>query len=443
MIIFTKEYIAEMLQFLVFIPAGILCFLPVLDRLKIPVRRLVIFCAVFFAAAALICPWLKIILDQGTEPLFMALVILAFILYVSVLDCPFEISTSIFLLTMLLMTFPSNLSIAIDAKIHPYEDIDDVCLLAPSAQLIISLIFLAVFSPLFYHQLRRLTEMDQIRKPWIMISTLILMFLVINIYIQPQKYETLHVNRMFHVYVISQFFFLGVMLLLYGIFYLIMKEIQNAAAVRIRLRYLEMQESQYALQQHYIEETSRIRHDFRQQIHTLAGMAEKKDYEELTAYLKTLSELQPQGITKWCENVPVNALLNHYASQMEEDGIRLNWSIRLPDDLSMTDVELCSLLGNILENADHGCLTVSENERFHDLMIRTENTTNLYIVSVNSFDGKVRKKDDTYLSTKRDGSGIGLQSISSIAGKYDGFAKASHEGRQFTIDVALPGIVGK
>ena len=67
-----------------------------------------------------------------------------------------------------------------------------------------------------------------------------------------------------------------------------------------------------------------------------------------------------------------------------------------------------------------------------------EDGVQLYIVSVNSFNGVVRMSGGRYLSTNRKGEGIGLASIASTAAAYGGVAAFSHEGKRFYCNVAIP-----
>lgn len=90
-----------------------------------------------------------------------------------------------------------------------------------------------------------------------------------------------------------------------------------------------------------------------------------------------------------------------------------------------------------MENAIAGCRTVPEGSRYFCLTTQVRHGNRLYIVSTNSFDGKVRKSSDGYLSTKHGGSGIGLASISAVSEKYGGLAKASNSDTEFFVDVVL------
>ena len=137
-------------------------------------------------------------------------------------------------------------------------------------------------------------------------------------------------------------------------------------------------------------------------------------------------------------NTPVNAILNHYVHMAKDLSISMDLEIDIPKEPGIPDVELCSIIGNIMENAILACGDVDEDERFIDLAIRLKNSSNLVIVCTNSFDGKPRMKDGRYLSTRSVGNGLGLKSITSTTAKHGGMARFYHEGDEFFSDVMIP-----
>ena len=132
----------------------------------------------------------------------------------------------------------------------------------------------------------------------------------------------------------------------------------------------------------------------------------------------------------------MNALLNYYMHIAALNQIDLSLRISLPDALPVSDVDLCNMIGNILENAVVACQRAEE--RFIQLTMLTEDGAQLYIVSVNSFNGVVRQAGGRYLSTSRSGEGIGLSSIASTAESYGGVAQFSHEDNRFYCSIAIP-----
>jgi sensor histidine kinase regulating citrate/malate metabolism len=265
-----------------------------------------------------------------------------------------------------------------------------------------------------------------------------LIFLVLNIAIVPHEYSTLHIGKSFPLYIAILSVLLLLMVILYIAFYLIATGVLKKAELTERIQFFEMQERQYKLQKEYIKETSKQRHDFRQSIFTLKQLADENDLTSLKNYLSDYVNALPKTeIVQYCSNNALNALLNYYAHSAAEHGIELQWNIELPDTITVSEPDLCSLFGNLIENAFAGCNTLEEGKRYHCLSVTVRNNINLYIVSTNNFDGFVKIKNNRYISTKRTGGGIGIRSVNMICEKYNGNAHFHHKGNEFYADVML------
>ena len=118
-------------------------------------------------------------------------------------------------------------------------------------------------------------------------------------------------------------------------------------------------------------------------------------------------------------------------------GINTDWNISLPEPLTVSELDMAALFGNLMENAIAACISVPKEKRYFSLTSEIRHGNSLYIVSTNSFDGSVRKAKDGYHSTKHSGTGTGLVSITAIAEKYGGSAHASNNEQEFFVDVIL------
>ncbi len=99
---------------------------------------------------------------------------------------------------------------------------------------------------------------------------------------------------------------------------------------------------------------------------------------------------------------------------------------------------MAALFGNIMENAIYACAALPEGQRYFSLTSEIRHGNSLYIVSTNSFDGKVLKSaDGNYRSTKHGGQGTGLSSIAAAAEKYGGSSRFGSSGSEFYTDVVL------
>ena len=205
---------------------------------------------------------------------------------------------------------------------------------------------------------------------------------------------------------------------------------------------LEMQKKQYDAQQKYLEDTSRIRHDFKHSIIAIKTLAEDGDIEELKSYLDNYIDTFPsRSPVRYCGNYALNALLCHFEEQAQQHSITLR--LRIDGDnkeTALSDDELCCIVGNILENAVNASLMLPENnDRRISLSVKADDASgNLYIVAENNFNGKVRCEGGHYYSTTKGGNGIGLESVLFTAEKHGGTATFYHNDKVFCSDVVIP-----
>ena len=160
-------------------------------------------------------------------------------------------------------------------------------------------------------------------------------------------------------------------------------------------------------------------------------------YSRLGEYIDEYYDSLPSPETKqYCQNGALNALLNFYAGKAKENGIRASFRIDIPRKISVSDVDLCTIIGNILENAIAACMDLPEEERMLSLSGLVQNHR-LYIVATNTFNGIIRQWNGEYLSLRHSGNGIGLNSVRASAEKYHGKAEFSHNEKEFHSNVLL------
>ena len=116
--------------------------------------------------------------------------------------------------------------------------------------------------------------------------------------------------------------------------------------------------------------------------------------------------------------------------------IRLNVKANIPEKTRMSDVELCSLLGNLLDNAVEACALLPEKERFMRIYIG-KLKGQLYL-SVQNSAGAVRKEKGMYLSTKEGEHGYGLFRIDRVVKKYGGYVNRQNEEGVFAEEIMIP-----
>lgn len=181
------------------------------------------------------------------------------------------------------------------------------------------------------------------------------------------------------------------------------------------------------------------RHDYRNHIQNMKIQLAEKNYSKLNEYLDSLAcDLDTVDTVIKTGNVMADAILNSKLTAAEKINVRLNVKANVPKELKITDVELCSVLGNMLDNAIEACASIPENERFMRVYIG-KLKGQLYL-SVQNSAGKVRREKGGYLSTKNDSKehGYGLFRIDRIAKKYGGYVNRQNEEGVFAAEIMIP-----
>ena len=229
----------------------------------------------------------------------------------------------------------------------------------------------------------------------------------------------------------------------YGLSFVTMAAVRDTALAQVQVRELTDQtrqaEQYYVTLSNHIQEVRRMQHDSRHHLRVLSGYVHQGAYDGLKGYLDTLIEQSPEvGSGFYCANYTANILLDFYGEEARDRGIDFRCDAQIPAELACSPVDLCTVLGNALQNALDACeLQGPEEERYLSLLARVMGN-NFMIELRNSFDGVVNEEKGRLASRKRGaGHGLGMASIRRTAEKYHGYCDVTWTNREFTLRVVL------
>ena len=182
------------------------------------------------------------------------------------------------------------------------------------------------------------------------------------------------------------------------------------------------------------------RHDYHNHIQTVKAHLQLRQYKEIETYLDELNaDLINLDTVIKTGNVMVDAILNSKISIASSRQIRINAKAIVPAKLDISEIDLCVIIGNLMDNAIEACVKLpDEAERFIRVYIDVLKDQ-LYISVSNSVGGEYKRSGRAYLSTKKDdGHGFGLMRIDQIADKYEGFVNRKSEEGVFATEIMLP-----
>ncbi len=180
------------------------------------------------------------------------------------------------------------------------------------------------------------------------------------------------------------------------------------------------------------------RHDYHNHIQALQASMALGKYDEVNAYLHQLNDdLTSVDAVIKTGRVMVDAILNGKLNIAAQNEIPVNAKARIPDGTPVTDVELCAVIGNLLDNAIEENKKISRESRFIRVYIGQKNTQ-FYLICTNAAGKKQKRKESMFKSEKGESHGFGLGRVKNIVNKYTGQFFADSEEGGFTAEILIP-----
>lgn len=183
------------------------------------------------------------------------------------------------------------------------------------------------------------------------------------------------------------------------------------------------------------EEMRGYKHDFHHHLQTLKGQLEAGEIQRALAYVQQLDhELTHVDTLLKTGNVSLDAILSAKIAQAKKEQIAVTLQAAVPDQLTITDLELSIVVGNLLDNAIEACRSV-QGERFIRIYMSIKGKM-LYFSMLNSA-GKSKAKRESCLPLQKEapmalGCGVPKQSWRSTADGANTTAKAALSPRNFS-----------
>ena len=187
-----------------------------------------------------------------------------------------------------------------------------------------------------------------------------------------------------------------------------------------------------------VEESAKLRHDFRHHLRTLMALAGEGRCGELENYIRGITEInEGTRIGRLTDNIELDALVQYYSNLAQSSDIQFRARLQLPAELNFPAVDLCGLLGNLLENAVEACQRQQTGDKTIFIAGRIQDGQLEFVVD-NSFHGELKTRGGKYLSSKRNGFGLGISSVLETVERYDGVINLYADKKGFHAEMSLP-----
>ena len=193
------------------------------------------------------------------------------------------------------------------------------------------------------------------------------------------------------------------------------------------------------------QRTRELWHDLRNHISLLQFLLQEEKYEQMRDYLRVFGEEADRIVLPVKSgNLIVDAVLADKTARARRENIAVQIELCDLSGLLLKPDEICSLLGNLLDNAIEACLQVSGERR---IAVTCRMKGRGIYLSVRNTLAEETAPGSRLVSRKKDrenvvGHGLGLRSVERVVNRYAGELVTETREGMFTAAVWLPGEEG-
>jgi len=186
-----------------------------------------------------------------------------------------------------------------------------------------------------------------------------------------------------------------------------------------------------------------LKHDIVNHMSVLNRLIELNDNKTAIQYISQINNsIEETSYTISTGITSIDCIMTAKLSTALNNNIVTEHQIHFPSLNNISDMDLCSLLGNLLDNAIEACCKLDENKRKLQIEIKPYNNM-LSIYMLNSSDGDYHyDPTDGSIATSKNNDkcehGIGLKRITEIVEKYDGIIDIGPKENTFSISILIP-----
>ena len=188
-------------------------------------------------------------------------------------------------------------------------------------------------------------------------------------------------------------------------------------------------------------EIRKIHHDFKNHIVCIDKLLEQRKIESAENYINNLRDevIETHAWIKTGNDI-LDTILNQKKLEGKKKGINIDIKINLSKDININPIDLCTILGNLLDNGiEANEKIVNKEERNMNISISTykeylhiDTSNPTQINPINKYGNLETSKEN------KESHGFGVKSIQAIVKKYNGILNYEWNNGIFQLNIMLP-----
>ncbi|MBD5544811.1 MAG: GHKL domain-containing protein [Lachnospiraceae bacterium] len=181
-----------------------------------------------------------------------------------------------------------------------------------------------------------------------------------------------------------------------------------------------------------------FRHDWKNRIQVLQGIAEQENVQLLHEYVSEIeNKANEYQVYSNTGNLLIDSIINSKLDNARKKKIEIEASVMLPANLSINTDDMIVILGNLLDNAIEACERLKE---FRTISFLMKYEGGCILINIkNSFDQVIRTSENEFVTRKEDKElhGIGLKSVRNTIERYNGILEIIAEENLFAVNAMM------
>ena len=428
------EYVTENIMI---VSAVISALLPVRNALKRGTKSTVFRIAALLTAFVPVGAWISTQMQsEHNIPIFLcAAGVLAFMI--------FNVRSS---LPKILYCFCHGIALAAFCTMYtgyvgaPYEDIGTVHLFSFKWGIIclaISLGVLLLFFKDSFVRLRDLLENENIETIWKGLLLIPLLITAFSFWARPLDFQNVMVGRVRRIILILFPIILLVYHLIIYILWWTAEHVTRETELKRQNDLLQIEEKRYNALRYYNEQARIIRHDFRHHMSVIKELLNTGKTDEARHYIEQFTETDSIEHKPFCRNKALDAIAAHYHRMALKDEITIDWKLRVGEQLPFREADLCSIVGNLLENAIHAAAQLDKAKRRISITMEMRSEEMLALLIRNPYETEILRSRNGMPRAAEAGHGIGLRSVASLVKAYNGNLQIETADGVFSVSIIM------
>ncbi|MBY0753918.1 GHKL domain-containing protein [Clostridium sardiniense] len=178
------------------------------------------------------------------------------------------------------------------------------------------------------------------------------------------------------------------------------------------------------LEKHY-NDVVKIKHDMNNHNNIISALIKKNEYKKLEDYIRNIDKVfnKINNDILLCDNKIIDAICVSKKAICKKKNINIYFDIEIRNDISVDDLDLCIIYGNLLDNAIEACERIKDDSIKKVIKIESRILNDFFMIKVeNSNSENVVIKNNKFITLKHDKKfhGIGLDNVRRSIKKYNG-----------------------